>query len=32
MKRLEGTFAVAVTPFKSNEELDLEALKENVIG
>lgn len=30
MKRFEGTFVVAVTPFTSNEELDLEALKENV--
>ena len=27
---LKGTFVVAVTPFKSNEELDLEALKENI--
>ncbi|MEM3627395.1 MAG: 4-hydroxy-tetrahydrodipicolinate synthase [Candidatus Bathyarchaeia archaeon] len=30
MKKFEGTFVVAVTPFTSNEELDLEALKENV--
>lgn len=30
LKKFEGTFVVAVTPFTSNEELDLEALKENV--
>ncbi|MBS7639886.1 MAG: 4-hydroxy-tetrahydrodipicolinate synthase [Candidatus Bathyarchaeia archaeon] len=30
MKRFEGTYVVAVTPFKPNEELDLEALKENI--
>jgi 4-hydroxy-tetrahydrodipicolinate synthase len=30
MKKFEGTFVVAVTPFTSNEELDLDALKENV--
>lgn len=30
MKKLEGTFVVNVTPMDSNEEIDLEALKNNV--
>jgi 4-hydroxy-tetrahydrodipicolinate synthase len=30
LKKFEGTFVVAVTPFTSGEELDLEALKENI--
>lgn len=30
MKEFEGTFVVAITPFTSEEELDLEALKRNV--
>ena len=30
MKKFEGTFVVAVTPFTSNDELDLAALKENI--
>lgn len=30
MKKFEGTFVVTVTPFTSDEELDLEALRANV--
>jgi len=30
VKRFEGTFVVAVTPFTSDEELDLDALRANV--
>jgi 4-hydroxy-tetrahydrodipicolinate synthase len=30
LKKFEGTFVVAVTPFTSNDELDLSALKENI--
>lgn len=30
MENLEGTFVVLVTPFTSNDELDLVALKENI--
>jgi len=30
LKKLEGTFVVTVTPMDSNEEIDLEALKNNV--
>ncbi|MBS7653671.1 4-hydroxy-tetrahydrodipicolinate synthase [Candidatus Bathyarchaeota archaeon] len=30
MRRLEGTFVVAVTPFTTDENLDLKALRENI--
>jgi len=30
LKRFEGTYVVAVTPFTIDEELDLDALKENI--
>jgi 4-hydroxy-tetrahydrodipicolinate synthase len=30
MRRFEGTFVVAVTPFTPNEDLDLKALRENI--
>jgi len=30
LKKIEGTFCVAVTPFKSNEDLDLEAYRSNI--
>jgi len=30
LKKLEGTFVAAVTPFRSDEELDIEALEANI--